>query len=85
MLGATGRAPGAGGQSVLLDHRLRTERTPDDRIPDWLAAQGSEFTDPYTGRPMEWDPDTRRLSFKGLGAKPTYREVFLAPEVSRNE
>ncbi len=67
---------------VNLKREILRQGVADDRIPEWLAAQGAEWRDPYTGEPMRWDADARRLYFEGHGEKPEFREVFFTAAVS---
>jgi hypothetical protein len=57
-------------QMHYLDGRLRlatlavrriNAAVPDAGMAEFLSAAGSEFRDPFSGRPMQWDPKDRKI------------------------
>ena len=60
-LDAYNRLLGLGAEIIAAD--VSTEG-----IADFVAASDARFFDPYTGKPMAWDAESRRLSFKASTA-----------------
>lgn len=59
-------------QMHIIDGRLRLstllvriidERIADTAIAQFLESAGPEFSDPFTGKPMRWDPKERTIYF----------------------
>jgi len=59
-------------QMYILDARLRLatlllrmskDRVKDEDIPSFLANAGPELTNPFSGKPMSWDPKNGRVYF----------------------
>lgn len=48
---------------VGLQARIVAAGVPDEKIPAFIAAAGPGFFDPYTERPMGWDPSGGTLTF----------------------
>jgi hypothetical protein len=58
-----------GQQRLLrLQWQIVAQRIAPEQVPEFLKSAGSEYANPYTGKPMDWNPQTRRLSFKGMQA-----------------
>lgn len=60
-LDAFNRLLGLGAEIIAAD--VSTEG-----IADFVAKSDARFFDPYTGTPMAWDAESRRLSFKASAA-----------------
>ncbi len=60
-LDAYNRLLGLGAEIIAAD--VSTEG-----IADFVAKSDARFFDPYTGKPMAWDAESRRLSFKASAA-----------------
>jgi len=52
----------------------------DDQIGPFLERTGPELANPYTGKPMDWDPVARRLWFQPLGTS-RLLDVDIPPKV----
>jgi len=46
------------------------------RVGAFVAAADPRFHDPYTGKPMAWDPATKRLSFDAQSRTTQQRKLF---------
>ncbi len=46
-----------------LQYRIKRDKLIDDRIRAYLETVGAEFSNPYTARPMFWNPADRSLGF----------------------
>lgn len=53
---------------IALQVQIKQRAIPDGRIEGYLEKAGPEYHDPYTNKPMRWDPTTRSLSFEGYGS-----------------
>ncbi len=56
-LDALNRLLGLGAEIIAADVEM-------DGIADFVAKSGTQFFDPYSGKPMAWDATSRQLSFK---------------------
>jgi hypothetical protein len=54
---------------AALQEKLKREKVIDDRIRGFVERAGMEFTNPYSGRPMFWNPADRTLSFESGAGK----------------
>lgn len=54
------------GMRRIVDAQLliRRKQLADADIPGLLANAGADYSDPYTGQPLRWDPQTHTLSFE---------------------
>lgn len=59
------------GYTRLLDlqRRVIEAGAAPDRVASLVAAAGPGLMDPYTEKPMQWNPATKRLSFTGHGKR----------------
>ena len=70
------------GLSRLIDlqRRIIGESIPADKVTESLPAFGAELMDPYTEKPMQWDPATHNLSFALHGKRyANFGVVHIAP------
>lgn len=51
---------------VALQMQISQRRLSDAEIPGFLKSAGKRYADPYTDRPMQWDPRRRLILFKGM-------------------
>ena len=56
-LDALNRLLGLGAEIIAADVEM-------EGIADFVAKSGTQFFDPYSGKPMAWDATSRQLSFK---------------------
>ncbi len=59
------------GYTRLLDLQRRVIEVgaAPDRVASLVAAAGPGLMDPYTEKPMQWNPASKRLSFTGHGKR----------------
>lgn len=57
---------------VVLQWQIIEKGVASERIPDFLKSVGEQYADPYTGKPMEWDPQSRSLSFAARDSHSRY-------------
>jgi hypothetical protein len=70
------------GLSRLIDIQRRVIETniPIDKVTDSLPTFGADLMDPYTEKPMQWDPATKSLSFALHGKRyANFGVVQIAP------
>jgi hypothetical protein len=56
---------------TALQEKLKRERVIDERVRTFVENAGPEFTNPYTVRPVSWNPGDRTLSFESGAGKAT--------------
>lgn len=61
---------------VALQGRLMASGAADAEVAKVLAQGGKELANPYTGRPMQWDPASRQLWFQPAMHAPWHYERF---------
>jgi len=49
---------------VALQLDIRSKGIADPQIPDFIRQVGAAYTDPFTDRPMQWNPQARGLGFE---------------------
>lgn len=52
---------------VALQRQLALNRTPPEKIAEFIAAADANLTDPYTGKAMAYDPAKQTISFATRG------------------
>lgn len=62
---------------ISLQIQLSAQQIPEAGIPAFLKRAASQFRDPYTGQPMQWDK-TRGLHFKGYGKGTQGQDGFIS-------
>lgn len=67
---------------VRLQLALNQAKTTPTDVPAFLARSTPGNTDPYTGKPVTWDPETRTLSFRARGSRPK-ESPMLAVQLGR--
>ncbi|MEO8102637.1 MAG: hypothetical protein ABI790_08930 [Betaproteobacteria bacterium] len=70
------------GLSRLIDlqRRIIEANIPAEKVVESLPAFGADLMDPYTEKPMQWDPATRNLSFTLHGKRyANFGVVQIAP------
>lgn len=50
-------------RAVALHAQIVTQGVKDEEIAQFLASSDKRFADPYTGKPMRWDPMERQIFF----------------------
>jgi len=63
---------------VALQAEVLAANVETGRLDALLAAADARFHDPYTGKPMAWDPAARRLSFQAQSRTTQQRKLFNA-------
>lgn len=48
---------------------LREHNVPDDQVATFVHDAGTEYADPFTGQPMQWQPQQRSLSFGAVNPR----------------
>lgn len=62
---------------VSLQIQIAAQKIPESEILAFLKSADSQFRDPYTGRPMQWDK-TRGLYFRGYSERITDKDGFVS-------
>lgn len=57
---------------VALQWQIIEKGVASERVPDFLKSVGEQYADPYTGKPMDWDPQSRSLSFAARDSRSRY-------------
>jgi len=61
---------------VALQAEVLAGNVETGRVDAFVAAAGARFHDPYTGKPMAWDPASKRLSFQAQARATQQRKLF---------
>ncbi len=54
---------------VELQRQLALNRTPPEKMAEFIAAADTNLSDPYTGKPMAFDPVAQTISFTPRGTR----------------
>jgi hypothetical protein len=61
---------------VALQAQVLAANVETGRVGAFIAAADARFHDPYTGKPMAWDPASKRLSFQAQARTTQQRKLF---------
>jgi len=61
---------------VALQAEVLAANIEAERVAAFVAQSDARFHDPYTGKPMEWDAGTKRLSFQAQSQTIRLRKLF---------
>ncbi len=64
---------------VNLKRSVRKAGIAEDKLAEYLSAEGARFADPYTGKPMSWNSETRTLYFTSPQPHRGYHRLPLNP------